>query len=152
MIKKKWIYLFQDVRAIIFVVSLEEYDMLLYEDESPITRLHKSIELFEYIINLSYFQSPEPYFLLFLNKRDLFAEKIKTIPFKKYFSEYEGKNTYEEITQYIIEQCQNKNKNTKKYIYTHITSAVDYYNVKVVFPAVDSAIIRRGLYETGLIT
>jgi len=125
--------------------------MLLYEDES-VTRLHKSIELFEYIVNLSYFQSPNLYFILFLNKRDLFYQKIKTIPFKKYFSEYEGKDTYEEITQYIIEQFENKKKNMKKDIYTHITCAVDYYNVKAVFPAVDMAVIRRGISETGLIS
>jgi len=145
---KKWIYLFQDVRAIIFVISLEEYDMLLDDDES-LTRLHKSIELFEYIVNLSYFKSPFTYFILFLNKRDLFAQKLFSIPFKKYFTDYEGKNTYEEITQYIIEQFQNRNKNTEKYIYTHITSVVDYKSVTVAFP---DAVMRQSLYEAGLLS
>ena len=34
--RKKWIHCFENVTALVFLVSLSEYDQMLYEDESVV--------------------------------------------------------------------------------------------------------------------
>lgn len=44
--RRKWIHCFDDVTAIIFVAALNEYDMLLEEDESTVEYIFKTVVLF----------------------------------------------------------------------------------------------------------
>src|ERR1700761_5201085 len=37
--RKKWIHCFENVTALVFLVSLSEYDQMLYEDESVVRHL-----------------------------------------------------------------------------------------------------------------
>lgn len=53
--RRKWIKCFDDVRSLLFVVSLTEYDMALREDPK-INRLHESLKLFHDICNNIYFR------------------------------------------------------------------------------------------------
>lgn len=71
--RKKWIHCFEDVTAIIFIVALSEYDQVLVEDETT-NRMHESLRLFDSICNNKWFVNTS--IILFLNKKDLFAEKI----------------------------------------------------------------------------
>uniref|UniRef100_A0A1Y1N2V5 Uncharacterized protein n=1 Tax=Photinus pyralis TaxID=7054 RepID=A0A1Y1N2V5_PHOPY len=52
--RRKWIYCFDDVRAVLFVVSLSGYDMTLLEDPS-VNRLDESLNLFGQIVNNPFF-------------------------------------------------------------------------------------------------
>ncbi|TRZ00015.1 hypothetical protein DNTS_033213 [Danionella cerebrum] len=124
--RKKWIHCFEGVTAIIFCVALSDYDL---------NRMHESMKLFDSICNNKWFTDTS--IILFLNKKDLFEEKIKKSPLTICYPEYAGSNTYEEAAAYI--QCQfedlNKRKDTKE-IYTHFTCATDTKNVQFVFDAV----------------
>ena len=71
--RKKWIHCFEDVTAIIFIVALSEYDQVLVEDETT-NRMHESLRLFDSICNNKWFVNTS--IILFLNKKDLFSEKI----------------------------------------------------------------------------
>uniref|UniRef100_A0A914RYK6 Uncharacterized protein n=1 Tax=Parascaris equorum TaxID=6256 RepID=A0A914RYK6_PAREQ len=77
--RKKWIHCFDNVNAIIFISSLSEYDQTLREDNCT-NRMQESLKLFDSICNSPWFA--DIHFILFLNKKDLFAEKIgvKKIP------------------------------------------------------------------------
>uniref|UniRef100_A0A8C9V388 Adenylate cyclase-inhibiting G alpha protein n=1 Tax=Scleropages formosus TaxID=113540 RepID=A0A8C9V388_SCLFO len=146
--RKKWIHCFEGVTAIIFCVALSDYDLVLAEDEE-MNRMHESMKLFDSICNNKWFT--ETSIILFLNKKDLFVEKIKTSPLTICYPEYAGSNTYEEAAAYI--QCQfedlNRRKDTKE-IYTHFTCATDTKNVQFVFDAVTDVIIKNNLKECGL--
>ncbi|CAO2617168.1 Guanine nucleotide-binding protein G(i) subunit alpha-1 [Lemmus lemmus] len=135
--RKKWIHCFEGVTAIIFCVALSDYDLVLAEDEE-MNRMHESMKLFDSICNNKWFTDTS--IILFLNKKDLFEEKIK-----------KRSNTYEEAAAYI--QCQfedlNKRKDTKE-IYTHFTCATDTKNVQFVFDAVTDVIIKNNLKDCGL--
>jgi len=85
--RKKWIHCFQDVTALIFCVAMSEYDLKLYEDER-VNRMHESVTLFEEICNCQWFNDTSV--IMFLNKKDLFEEKIKTVDLKVCFDDYEG--------------------------------------------------------------
>ncbi|BHF79068.1 Guanine nucleotide binding protein (G protein), alpha [Sparganum proliferum] len=91
--RKKWIHCFEDVTAIIFCVAMSEYDQVLHEDETT-NRMQESLKLFDSICNNKWFQDTS--MILFLNKKDLFEEKIKRSPLTICFPEYTG-TTHEQI-------------------------------------------------------
>ncbi|PAV74589.1 hypothetical protein WR25_12635 isoform A [Diploscapter pachys] len=114
--RKKWIHCFEDVNAIIFIAAISEYDQVLFEDETT-NRMIESMRLFESICNSRWFINTS--MILFLNKKDLFAEKIKKTSIKIAFPEYKGGQNYEEATAYIEEKFEGLNANPEKTIYMH---------------------------------
>ena len=102
--RKKWIHCFEDVTAIIFCVAMSEYDQVLHEDETTVSKsLHKtkdlkkilvqnrmqeSLKLFDSICNNKWFGDTS--IILFLNKKDLFEEKILRSALTICFNEYAG--------------------------------------------------------------
>ncbi|XP_047126126.2 guanine nucleotide-binding protein G(i) subunit alpha isoform X1 [Hydra vulgaris] len=146
--RKKWIHCFEGVTAIIFCVALSGYDLLLAEDEET-NRMHESMKLFDSICNNKWFMDTS--IILFLNKKDLFAEKIKKSPLTTCFPEYMGANTYDEAGSYIQLQFENLNsRKGEKEIYTHFTCATDTNNIQFVFDAVTDVIIKNNLKDCGL--
>ncbi|XP_037540826.1 guanine nucleotide-binding protein G(i) subunit alpha [Nematolebias whitei] len=145
--RKKWIHCFEGVTAIIFCVALSDYDLVLAEDEE-MNRMHESMKLFDSICNNRWFTHTS--IILFLNKKDLFEEKISRSPLTICYPEYNGGNAYDETATYI--QCQfeglNKRRSTKD-IYTHFTCATDTKNVQFVFDAVTDVIIKNNLRDIG---
>ncbi|XP_046898201.1 guanine nucleotide binding protein (G protein), alpha activating activity polypeptide O, b [Hypomesus transpacificus] len=145
--RKKWIHCFEDVTAIIFCVALSGYDQVLHEDETT-NRMHESLMLFDSICNNKFFIDTS--IILFLNKKDLFAEKIKKSPLSICFPEYTGANSYDDATAYIQVQFESKNRSPNKEIYCHLTCATDTGNIQVVFDAVTDIIIANNLRGCGL--
>eukprot|EP00794_Sanderia_malayensis_P007141 gene7141-7946_t len=146
--RKKWIHCFEGVTAIIFCVSLSAYDLVLAEDEET-NRMHESMKLFDSICNNKWFMDTS--IILFLNKKDLFCDKIKKSPLTICFPEYTGANTYEEAGSYIQMQFENLNsRKGEKEIYTHFTCATDTGNIQFVFDAVTDVIIKNNLKDCGL--
>jgi len=145
---KKWIHCFEGVTAIIFVVAMSGYDLVLAEDEE-MNRMIESMKLFDSICNNKWFV--ETSIILFLNKKDLFEEKINKSPLVICFPEYTGNNTYEECANYIRWKFENLNKRRdQKEIYTHFTCATDTTNIQFVFDAVTDVIIKHNLKDCGL--
>jgi GTPase SAR1 family protein len=83
--RRKWIHCFDDVTAVIFVAALSEYDQVLYEDRHQ-NRMVEAVQLFKEIVNCKFFSSTS--MILFLNKADLFAEKIKTVDIRQPMDEW----------------------------------------------------------------
>ncbi|XP_067908139.1 guanine nucleotide-binding protein G(i) subunit alpha-2a [Heterodontus francisci] len=146
--RKKWIHCFEGVTAIIFCVALSAYDLVLAEDEE-MNRMHESMKLFDSICNNKWFTDTS--IILFLNKKDLFEEKITKSPLSICFPEYSGANEYDAAAGYIQTKFEdlNKRKDTKE-IYTHFTCATDTKNVQFVFDAVTDVIIKNNLKDCGL--
>lgn len=144
--RKKWMYCFQDVTAVIFCVALSEYDLKLYEDDTT-NRMHESLKLFKEICNTKWFANTS--MILFLNKKDLFAEKIKRVDLNVCFSEYTGGLDYDVASEYIRDTFLAQNE-TKKQIYHHLTCATDTKNVEIVFLAVRDSILNSILSNAGM--
>lgn len=73
--------------AVIFCVALSEYDQTLREDDTQ-NRMKESLLLFDEICNSHWFRNTT--FILFLNKTDLFKEKIQRVDLKVCFPNYTG--------------------------------------------------------------
>ena len=146
--RKKWIHCFEDVTAIIFCVALSAYDLVLAEDEET-NRMVESMKLFDSICNSKWFLKTS--IMLFLNKKDLFADKINTSPLTICFPEYTGANTEQEAGEFIRMQFMNlKSQKADKEIYTHFTCATDTGNIQVVFDMATDIIIKDNLRQVGL--
>ncbi|KAI1730196.1 g-protein alpha subunit domain-containing protein [Ditylenchus destructor] len=145
--RKKWIHCFEDVNAIIFVAAISEYDEVLFEDETT-NRMIESMRLFESICNSRWFINTS--IILFLNKKDLFAEKIKFVSIRTCFKEYSGPQTYDDSINYIRKKFDALNANPRKTIYVHQTCATDTDQVQLILDSVISMIIQSNLHKSGL--
>jgi GTPase SAR1 family protein len=149
--RKKWIHCFDDVTAVIFVAALSEYDQSLFEDATT-NRMVEAIELFGEICNNRYFQ--ESSMILFLNKADLFAEKIKRVDIKgiEAFADFPGGlGDAEPGIEYFTALFLGVNTNPSRSIYQHVTCATDTENVNRVFSACKDIILRGNLKDSGFI-
>jgi guanine nucleotide-binding protein G(i) subunit alpha len=75
-----------------------QYDMKLYEDEN-VNRMHEAIQLFDEICNSKWFKSTS--MILFLNKSDLFKDKIQNVDMNVCFSDYTGGKSYKNGCAYL---------------------------------------------------
>ncbi len=125
--RKKWIHCFEGVTAVLFVAAISEYDQNLYEDET-MNRVTEALILFDEICNSRWFKKTS--LILFLNKCDIFAEKIQKVPLTVCFPEYSGPQTYEDCAKYMQSKFEQRNKASSgapaggagdaKKIYTHM--------------------------------
>ena len=102
--RRKWIHCFDCVKSIIFLTALNEYDMY-FEHEHQLnygrTRMQESLDLFKVISQIEVLANAS--FILFLNKKDLFEEKISRSPLKQFFPEYDGPNESKAAGDFISE-------------------------------------------------
>ncbi|MES1908489.1 MAG: hypothetical protein MHM6MM_001413 [Cercozoa sp. M6MM] len=147
--RKKWIHCFEGVTALIFVAAISEYDQMLYEDHTT-NRMDEALRLFDEICNLRWFR--ETSMILFLNKRDLFEEKIKHVPLTVCFRNYPNGDSRDPELAYAFfkQQFEQLNRNQENTVYTHITCATDKNNIFHVFNSVKDIIITRSLRGMGL--
>lgn len=147
--RKKWIHCFENVTAVLFFVALSEYDLTLYEDDQT-NRMHESMKIFDEICNSRWFaQVP---IIIFFNKKDLFAEKLKTVSLTVAFPDYTGSSEPEEARKYIRDQFLELNENEAKAITCHFTCATDRNDTSKVFDSVAELLVMQSLKDQGLLT
>lgn len=146
--RKKWIHCFEGITAVLFVLAMSEYDQMLFEDER-VNRMHESIMLFDTLVNSKWFRDTP--FILFLNKMDLFEEKVKRMPIRKYFPDFQGRvGDVEAGTQYFENIFLSLNRGNKP-IYVKRTCATDTETMKFVLTAVTDLITQQNLKKSGII-
>ena len=136
---------FDSVRLVIFVTSLSEYDQFLEEDAS-VNRMHESLKLFDSICNIKWFITAS--MLLFLNKKDVFDEKILYSPLTQCFEEYTGAEDKYEAANYIFEQFSKQNK-SRESLYLHYICAKDSSNVHIMFDVVCDIVMHSNMKDIG---
>ncbi|KAI8141026.1 guanine nucleotide binding protein, alpha subunit [Fennellomyces sp. T-0311] len=146
--RKKWIHCFESVTAIIFLVAISEYDQVLIEDET-VNRMQEALTLFDSICNSRWFVKTS--IILFLNKIDIFKEKLPKHPLVESFPDYKGPNDYDSSSEYILNRFVSLNQSDTKQIYTHFTCATDTKQIKFVMAAVNDIIIQNNLRDVGLL-
>jgi len=143
--RRKWIHCFDSVTSVLFCASLAEYDQRLREDNNQ-NRMIESLQLFGEICNSTWFRNCS--LMLFLNKVDLFKEKIVVKDLSCLFPEYNGGKKYEPAAKFLSERFCNENQQPNRTIYTHFTCAVDTGNILFVFRAVKETIMNKILDTT----
>ncbi|BGP41133.1 hypothetical protein JCM10449v2_005103 [Rhodotorula kratochvilovae] len=143
--RKKWIHCFENVTAILFLASLAGYDQVLVEDRDS-NQMQEALMLFDSICNSQWFVRTST--ILFLNKLDIFQERIRVSPIKVHFPDFEGKPADALAGQeYFKRRFLSLNRSSRKEIYTHYTTAIDTSLVKVVMTSVYDIILNRNLQD-----
>jgi len=157
------------VTAVIFVAAVSEFDQFLYEDDQ-MYRMDEAVILFDEVCNLKYFKNTS--MILFLNKNDLFREKLKTVPVRidsgpnKRYHEFTGpfieigspsaefgtpefEAGYEAARDFFLSLFLRRNMQLNKEVYHHVTCATDTSNIRVVFNACKDIILKDNLRGSG---
>lgn len=141
--RRKWIFVFEGVTAVLFVAAISEYDQTLFEEESK-NRLEEAFDLFEKMVNSGWFKRTN--MILFLNKSDIFREKLvkKRIPLNKTGlfptapTGFEEKPALAWIKQEFFARC----RNDQSLIFPHVTTAIDTGNMRYVLNACKFIILK----------
>ncbi|KAI1722557.1 g-protein alpha subunit domain-containing protein [Ditylenchus destructor] len=149
--RRKWIQCFNDVTAIIFVCASSSYNLMLAEDTSQ-NRLKESLTLFKSIWNNRWLKTISV--ILFLNKQDMLAEKIKAGRHKleSFFPEFANYQIPQDVScdppedlqvikaKYFIRgeflkisTAGGRDSARDHHCYPHFTCAVDTENIRRVF-------------------
>jgi len=145
--RRKWIHCFDCVTAVIYCASLSGYDQVLREDRTQ-NRMHESILLFDEVANSASFQKND--IILFLNKYDLFKEKIASIDLNVCFSNYTGGKNEEKALEFIRKRFEERVTSTTTSLYIHETTATDTENITKVISNVRETLLRQTLSKIGL--
>jgi guanine nucleotide-binding protein subunit alpha, other len=107
----------------------------------------EALMLFEQISNSRYFEQAS--LILFLNKMDLFREKLKSgiSPISRYFSDYHGANRDVKAGQAFFAEKFKTLLRKKKELYIHFTNATDTNLLKVTMKSVQDMIVQRNLNQ-----
>jgi len=152
--RKKWLHCFGSVDSIIFLAAINEYDMVLEEDETE-NRLVESIKLWRALTNAPFFKGIP--FILFLNKSDLFQEKLPKVPLQEIFADYPsfhnspavaGMSDFEKGWRFIKEQYAKYFAGSS--FYAHTTCAVDTASCQKVFKSVQEQMFKDAFDDKAI--
>jgi len=150
--RRKWIDCFDSVDAVIFVAALSEFDQSMAEAKHT-NRMSEAIELFRSICNNRAFANTS--IMLFLNKKDIFAEKIQysDIASQNAFSDYAGPSKdFDAGVDYFIQKfkdCLIDEDFNDSFI--HVTCATDTNNMEFVLESTRMIIMQDNLRKSGII-
>ncbi|GMR45774.1 hypothetical protein PMAYCL1PPCAC_15969, partial [Pristionchus mayeri] len=166
--RKKWIHCFDGVAAVLFVASMASYDQVLddvdkaikpvlHKDALPVetvkakpySRLRDSVQLFGDMLRNEFLITAA--FILFLNKKDLFLNKLSTHPLRKYVNGYKGQNDNDAcafMKDYFLKRKSTKDRDRS--IYAHFCTATDTKNIEFVFKAACEIALTKNLLKTGI--
>ncbi|KAK9321970.1 guanine nucleotide binding protein, alpha subunit [Lipomyces orientalis] len=145
--RKKWIHCFEGVTLIIFCVALSEYDQVLLEDPGQ-NRMLESLILFDSVVNSRWFVRSS--IVLFLNKVDVFEEKLKKVALSDWFKDYDGGDDFNKAAKFILWRFTQLNRSGLN-IYPHLTQATNTSNIRLVFAAVEETILQNSLKDSGIL-
>lgn len=140
--RRKWIHCFQDVSAVIYCASLAAYDIPLREDDT-VFAMDDAINLFGDMVNNKFFRKVP--FFLFLNKYDVFTQKITSTPITvcPNLADYQGDPgdvtaSINHVRQKFLDKIKNK-----KEIPVHVTCATDPASVGPLFNTLKEILIHH---------
>lgn len=146
--RKKWIHCFEGVQCLLFMVALSGYDQSLVEDQNA-NQMHEAMMLFESLVNGMWFKNKP--IILFLNKMDLFSEKLARSPVSAHFPDFTGNDKNEkEVKEFFSERFRAINRTADREIYIHYTNATDTTLLRNTMNSVQDMIVQKNLQQLVL--
>ncbi|KAF9997875.1 hypothetical protein BGZ80_004820, partial [Entomortierella chlamydospora] len=146
--RKKWIHCFEGVTAVLFLVAISGYDQCLVEDKDS-NQMEEALMLFDQICNSQWFIDTA--MIMFMNKTDIFREKIKTSSIKAYFPDYTGQEgDYNAAKEFFRSRFMRLNRSENKEVYVHYTDATDTNLLRNIMESVNDIILQRNIRVMAL--
>jgi len=137
--RRKWIHCFDDVTTVIFLAALDEYNLRLEEDHE-MNRFEESLRLFKEMSDSLFLKKSS--WILFLNKCDIFKDKIEKYPLSDYFPDCKA-TSFDQALEFIKSKYDRQFNGSK--LYVHPTCALDTQNCRRVFNIVKHTILSLAL-------
>jgi guanine nucleotide-binding protein G(i) subunit alpha len=144
--RKKWKKAFPGTDVILFVAAISEYDQTLFEDGKT-NRLHETLKLFSEVCK-SKLLAGTP-IVLFLNKTDFFAQKIKKVDLRVCFPDYTGENEYIPGLDFVASKFKEVYEGRTHELQIRVVNALESEQVVSSFEASKETIIMRNVGEKG---
>jgi guanine nucleotide-binding protein G(i) subunit alpha len=124
----------------------------------------ESLVLFDSVVNSRWFMRTS--IVLFLNKVDLFKQKLARSPLSNYFPDYSGGNDVNRAAKYLLWRFNQVNRAHlnlyPQYVSieklqmlfndrSSLTQATDTSNIRLVFAAVKETILQNALKDSGIL-
>ncbi|XP_076853520.1 guanine nucleotide-binding protein G(o) subunit alpha-like [Brachyhypopomus gauderio] len=149
--QKKCFSHFDDVMAVMFVVALTGYDRTVPQNPS-LNCLQESLELFTSICNNTFFRKAS--LILFMNKTDLFCQKIihSGRHLRLYYPEFKGPDcdvnaAAHHLTSLFLE----RSTASGKPVFPHFTNATHTSAVRQVLNVVLNTVVHQNLEDVSLL-
>ncbi|ETO26439.1 hypothetical protein RFI_10696 [Reticulomyxa filosa] len=155
--RKKWVNVFHDIDVVVYVMSLSGYDQTTFEDIS-VKCYDESFAVFTQLSETDVFENTD--FVVFLNKIDLFQEKLKSTPFTVYDPSFDKSSQHnpEKIVHYVqnrFEQIWSKDvdelSTRMRTLFFHLTCSLDTKVMQTVIADVHHSLIKREMDKASLI-
>ncbi|ORZ26326.1 guanine nucleotide binding protein, alpha subunit [Lobosporangium transversale] len=141
--RKKWIHCFEGVTAVLFLVAISGYDQCLVEDKDA-NQMQEAMMLFDQICNSQWFIDTS--MIMFMNKTDIFREKIKYSKIGTYFPDYNGREgDYHDATEFFQVRFMRLNRSEHKVVYVHFTDATNTNMLRNIMASVNDIILSRNV-------
>lgn len=106
--------------------------------------MHEAMMLFESLVNGEWFKRKPV--ILFLNKIDLFKQKVPYSPVSKHFPDFKGPDgDYDVAAKYFADRFRGMTRMPEREIYVHYTNATDTTLLKATMDSVQDMIIQKNL-------
>ena len=164
--RRKWITCFAEVDCVIFVISLNCYDEMV-TSRADTNCMVDALTLFEETVSNEGLKGMQ--FILFLNKKDLFANKILKVPitdcpafadfdqFDDPVTIHRNPHDYEQTTSFIKAKFEaayrpptSPNGTAAPSLFTHIICARDRQSMDEMFKSIKCKIITNNLHQQEL--
>ncbi|KAJ7032646.1 heterotrimeric G protein alpha subunit B [Mycena alexandri] len=147
--RQKWIHCFENVKALLFCVTLKDYDQMVEEGDGN-NRLQQSVVEFDSICNSRWFSKTS--IILFLTDIDKFAEKLPRNPLADYFPDYEGGDNYDAACDYMLHRFVSLNQTAaKRQIYVHYVSSTDNQQIKYLLSGIQDILLQLDMRRRRLL-
>ncbi|KAJ2922142.1 hypothetical protein H1R20_g14945, partial [Candolleomyces eurysporus] len=148
-----WAQFFDDVNIIIFLAPMSGFNQVLAEDES-VNRLTDSLRLWQTICSNKILANLE--FVIFLNKLDILAAKLKSgIQFSQFVTSYVDKpNETKPVAKYLLDvfvSLHQQHSPRKRKLHPHLTCAVDTKATSSVITRIRDMILVKFLSQTSVL-
>jgi len=140
--------------CMIFLVAVDEFDtQVIYQDRAR-NRLNESADIFLQLRSLQWIPR-ETNFILFLNKVDVFREKIQTVHIGDHFPKFNGfPRDYDSGIQFIeslyVSDKRGRKEKPRNKIFCHQTCATDTEQMRRIFSNVKETILSIYLDSIGM--
>jgi len=138
--------------CMIFLVAVDEFDTrVIYQDRER-NRLKESADIFRQLRNLQWIPR-DTNFILFLNKVDVFREKIQTVHISDHFPKFNGfPRDYDSGIQFIESMYvpDKRKERLRNRIFCHQTCATDTEQMRKIFSNVKETILSIYLASLGV--
>jgi len=146
--RRKWMHCFDDVTAVLFFCPIGDYNMALEEDRTS-NRLEESLKLFQnLVVDSGHFV--KALIVLFLNKSDLFQQRINQSNIRKYLPGIPSSCTkdWTKAARYIRALFEKKLPPNMK-MRSHVTCAVNPNDCRTVITDIKRKILTSHLSRIG---